>query len=172
MTAPPNPPTPPPSQSTPTPIQQSPGNTQSTTLPSVVEPPPPVTTKLGTFTQKIVMNVLEFVDQVLYALMGPLGRTVFGSIQDAIALGILLKFPSLIGEIIIGKDLAGADLSCKRSWLQIEQIQSHGWSEICFFLRDFITVAETPDNPVSLVLMRNSRIKSTQIWNLSNCVIP
>lgn len=119
MTTPPNPPptplTPTPSQSTPTPIQQSPGNTQSTTLPTVVEPPPPVTTKLGTFTQKIVMNVLEFVDQVLYALMGPLGRTVFGSIQDAIAIGIILKLPGLIGEIIIGKDFSSWDICLKEN---------------------------------------------------------
>lgn len=119
MTTPPNPPptplTPTPSQSTPTPIQQSPGNTQSTTLPTVVEPPPPVTTKLGTFTQKIVMNVLEFVDQVLYALMGPLGRTVFGSIQDAIAIGILLKLPGLIGEKIIGKDFSSWDICLKEN---------------------------------------------------------
>ena len=118
MTAPPNPPpppTPPPSQSTPTPIQQSPGNTQSTTLSSVVEPPPPVTTKLGIFTRKIVMNVLEVVDQVLYGLMGPLGRTVFGSIQDAIASGIILKLPGLIGEIIIGKDFSGFDICLQES---------------------------------------------------------
>jgi hypothetical protein len=120
MTAPqtpPPPPNPPPSQSTPTPAQQSPGNTQSTTLPTVVEPPPPVTTKLGTFTRTIVMNVLEVVDQVLYGLMGKLGRTVYGSIQDAIALGILLKLPSLIGEIIIGKDFSSFDICLKENYL-------------------------------------------------------
>ena len=78
MTTPPNPP---PTPLTPTPSQSS---------PTPVVPCPPVSTKLGTFTQKLVMNVLEVVDQVLYALMGPLGRTVFGSIQDAIAIGIIL----------------------------------------------------------------------------------
>jgi hypothetical protein len=105
MTAQPPPPTPTPpltptaSLSSPTPVEQS----------------PPVTTKLGTFTQKVVMNVLEFVDQVLFALMGKLGRTVYGSIQDAIALGILLKLPSLIGEIIIGKDFSSFDICLKES---------------------------------------------------------
>ncbi|MCC3415477.1 MAG: hypothetical protein JGK24_28955 [Microcoleus sp. PH2017_29_MFU_D_A] len=101
MTTPPNPltPTPTPSQSSPTPVV----------------PSPPVSTKLGTFTQKLVMNVLEVVDQVLYGLMGQLGRTVFGSIQDAIAIGILLKLPGLIGEIIIGKDFSGFDICLKES---------------------------------------------------------
>ena len=61
------------------------------------------------------MNVLELVDQVFYALMGQLGRTVYGSIQDAIALGILLKLPSLIGEIIIGKDFSSFDICLKES---------------------------------------------------------
>ena len=101
MTTPPNPltPTPTPSPSSPTPVV----------------PSPPVSTKLGTFTQKLVMNVLEFVDQVFYGLMGQLGRTVYGSIQDAIALGILLKLPSLIGEIIIGKDFSSLDICLKES---------------------------------------------------------
>ncbi len=97
MTAPPNPPpTPPPtaSQSSPTPVEQS----------------PPVSTRSGTFLQKVVMNVLEIVDQVFYALMGKLGRTVYASIQDAFALGILLKLPGLIGQIIIGKDFSSFDI--------------------------------------------------------------
>ncbi|MCC3475547.1 MULTISPECIES: hypothetical protein [unclassified Microcoleus] len=103
MTTPPNPltPTPTPSQSSPTPVV----------------PSPPVSTKLGTFTQKLVMNVLEVVDQVLYGLMGQLGRTVFGSIQDAIAIGILLKLPGLIGEKIIGKDFSSWDICLKENFL-------------------------------------------------------
>ncbi|WP_293341323.1 hypothetical protein [Microcoleus sp. CAWBG58] len=105
MTTPPNPsPTP----LTPTPSQSS---------PTPVEPSPPVSTKLGTFTQKLVMNVLEVVDQVLYGLMGQLGRTVFGSIQDAIAIGILLKLPGLIGEKIIGKDFSSWDICLKENFL-------------------------------------------------------
>lgn len=87
----------PPPTPTPTPPPSSP-------IP--VEPSPPVTTRSGTFTKKVVMNVLEFVDQVFYALMGQLGRTVYGSIQDAIAIGILVKLPSLIFQIISAKDFA------------------------------------------------------------------
>ncbi len=92
MTTPPNPltPTPTPSSSSPTPVGLS----------------PPVNTRSGTFTKKLVMNVLEFVDQLFYGLMGQLGRTVYGSIQDAIALGILLKLPSLIFQLISTKNFA------------------------------------------------------------------
>lgn len=107
MTTPPNPP----------PTSLTPTSTPSQSSPTPVVPSPPVSTKLGTFTQKLVMNVLEFVDQVLYGLMGQLGRTVFGSIQDAIAIGILLKLPGLIGEKIIGKDFSSWDICLKENFL-------------------------------------------------------
>ena len=103
MTAPPPTPTPTPPPSSPIPV----------------EPSPPVTTRWGTFTKKVVMNVLEVVDQVFYALMGKLGRTVYGSIQDAIAIGIILKFPGLIGEIIIGKDFSGFNICLQESPLGV-----------------------------------------------------
>lgn len=91
MTTPPNPP---PTPLTPTPSQSS---------PTPVVPSPPASTKLGKLTRKAVMNVLEVVDQVLYGLMGQLGRTVYGSIQDAIAIGILVKIPGLIFQTISDK---------------------------------------------------------------------
>ncbi|WP_228056877.1 hypothetical protein [Tychonema sp. LEGE 07203] len=61
------------------------------------------------------MNFLELVDQVFYALMGKLGRKVYGSIQDAIAIGIILKLPSLIGKIIIGEDFSGVNICLQES---------------------------------------------------------
>lgn len=90
MTTPPNPltPTPAPSPSSPTPVVLS----------------PPVSTGSGAFTQKVVMSVLEVIDQVFYGIMGKLGRTVYGSIQDAIALGILVKLPGLIFQTISAKN--------------------------------------------------------------------
>jgi len=97
MTAPPPTPTPPSSN------------------PIAVEPSPSVTTRSGTFTKKVMMNILEVVDQVFYALMGKLGRTVYGSIQDAIAIGIILKLPGLIGEIIIRKDFSGFNICLQES---------------------------------------------------------
>lgn len=99
MTAPPPTPTPTPPSLSPIPI----------------EPSPSVTTRSGAFTKKVVMNILESVDQVFYALMGKLGRTVYGSIQDAIGIGIILKLPSLIGEIIIGKDFSDFNICLQES---------------------------------------------------------
>jgi hypothetical protein len=42
--------------------------------------------------------------------MGDLWRTVYLSVQDAIALGTLLQVPSWVGRIIIGKDFASFDV--------------------------------------------------------------
>lgn len=63
------------------------------------------------------MNILEGVDQLLFGLMGKLGRTVYESIQDAIALSILLTIPSLIGKFIIGKDFSSFDVCLKENAL-------------------------------------------------------
>ncbi len=51
--------------------------------------------------------------------MGDLWRTVYLSIQDAIALGILLQVPNFLGRIIIGKDFASFDLCLKESPLGV-----------------------------------------------------
>ncbi|NJM61443.1 MAG: hypothetical protein HC849_16585 [Oscillatoriales cyanobacterium RU_3_3] len=106
MTGPPTPPPNPPP--TPTPTVSRSGITS-------VDSSPPVSTRSGKLTRKLVMNVLEIVDRVFYGLMGKLGRTVYGSIQDAIALGILLKIPALIGQMIIGKDFSIFDICLQES---------------------------------------------------------
>jgi len=94
------PPNPPPtrSQSSPPPLQQS----------------PPATTRLGLLTKKVAINIVEVLDQLLWALdrilwivMGKLGRTVYVSIQEAIALSIILTIPGLIYKLILGKDFSG-----------------------------------------------------------------
>ncbi|MEA5551047.1 hypothetical protein VB713_08655 [Anabaena cylindrica UHCC 0172] len=69
--------------------------------------PPPTPVKTSLLANKtLVMNVSEFIDQLLYRWMGELGRTVYASIQDAIALIILLKVPSFIGEKILHQNFA------------------------------------------------------------------
>lgn len=83
-----------------------PSNLQPPSSPKPVEDSPLANTRLGKSAKTLVMNVAEFVDQLLYGLMGQLGRTVYASIQDAIALSILLKVPGLIGQIILGKDFS------------------------------------------------------------------
>ncbi|MBK1987803.1 hypothetical protein A0J48_009675 [Sphaerospermopsis aphanizomenoides BCCUSP55] len=90
-------------------------NPQPPSPPQPVTPSPVADTKLGKSTKTVVMNVLEFVDQLFYGFMGELGRTVYASIQDAIALSILLQVPGLIGKIIIGKDFSSFDVCLKEN---------------------------------------------------------
>jgi hypothetical protein len=71
---------------------------------------PKLLTKAGKRTQAFLISFWESLDQLGSALMGDLWRTVYLSIQDAIALGVLLQVPSWVGRIIIGKDFASFDL--------------------------------------------------------------
>jgi hypothetical protein len=88
-------------------------------LPSGVPQTPQPRTKLGKKTQKVLTSVWESLDQVGQGLMGELWRTVYQSVQDAIALGVLLQVPSWLGKIIIGKDFASYDLCLKESPLGV-----------------------------------------------------
>ncbi|QSJ18247.1 hypothetical protein JYQ62_05355 [Nostoc sp. UHCC 0702] len=92
-----------------------PQKTQSLSPPTPVEPSPLAKTSLGKSTKQLVMSFLELVDQLFYGLMGQLGRTVYASIQDAIALSILLQVPGLIGKFIIGKDFSSYDVCLKEN---------------------------------------------------------
>ncbi|AFZ59813.1 hypothetical protein H6G54_05705 [Anabaena cylindrica FACHB-243] len=69
--------------------------------PTPVKKPPVANTTLGRSAKILVINIAEFLDELLYIFMGELGRTVYVSIQDAIVLIILLKIPSLICEKIL-----------------------------------------------------------------------
>ncbi len=53
--------------------------------------------------------------------MGDLWRTVYLSVQDAIALSVLLQLPSLVGRIIIGKDFSSFDVCLQESALGISR---------------------------------------------------
>lgn len=55
------------------------------------------------------------------SLMGDLWENVYLSIQDAVALSILLQLPSLIGRIIIGKDFSAFDVCMQESPLGISR---------------------------------------------------
>jgi hypothetical protein len=92
-----------------------PSNVQPPTSPTPVERSPLANTPLGKSAKILVTNLSEFLDQLLYGLMGQLGRTVYASIQDAIALIILLQVPGLIGQIIIGKDFSNFDACFRES---------------------------------------------------------
>jgi hypothetical protein len=61
-------------------------------------------TKGGQWVEKAIDSILEPIDLIGQRLLGDLWKILYLSIQDAIALGLLLQIPSLIGKIIIGKD--------------------------------------------------------------------
>ncbi len=102
MTQPQNPKTPQPSAS---PYSGSspavPSASQANTNQSIV-----LNTQAGKRTKQFLENCWESVDQIGKALMGDLWRTVYLSIQDAIALYLLLKIPDLIGKLIFGKSFS------------------------------------------------------------------
>jgi hypothetical protein len=72
--------------------------------------PPQQQMASGRRTEKILIGVWEPLDLLGNALMGELWRTVYLSIQDAIALSILLRIPGLVGQWIIGKDFSTFDV--------------------------------------------------------------
>lgn len=67
-------------------------------------------TEAGKRAERLLQNVWEPLDVLGRGLMGDLWRTVYLSVQDAIALSILLQLPSLIGRAIVGKDFSSFDV--------------------------------------------------------------
>jgi hypothetical protein len=84
--------------------QQSP---QQITKPDPINPQ--LKTKTGQRAEQLLLNIWEPIDVLGRGLMGDLWRTVYLSIQDAIALSVLLQLPSFIGKVIISKDFSGFD---------------------------------------------------------------
>jgi hypothetical protein len=77
-----------------------------TTTPNSVSNSPLANKMLGKSGEILVSKILKLIDQILYRLMGQLGRTVYASIQDAIALSIILLIPNLIAKFFLGKDFS------------------------------------------------------------------
>ncbi|MBD2512491.1 MAG: hypothetical protein HWQ35_17835 [Nostoc sp. NMS1] len=63
-------------------------------------------TKAGQYTEQILKNIWEPVNLLGQSLMGDYWKTVYLSIQDAIALAVLLKIPELLGQLILGKSFS------------------------------------------------------------------
>jgi hypothetical protein len=78
-------------------------------------------TATGKRTQQFLMNVWEPLDVLGHGLMGDLWRTVYLSVQDAIALSVLLQLPSLIGRVIIGKDFSSFDVCLQENPLGVSR---------------------------------------------------
>lgn len=74
-------------------------------------------TLTGKRTRQILMSIWEPLNILGRGLMGDLWITVYLSLQDAIALSILLRLPSLIGRTIIGKDFSSFKVClCESPW--------------------------------------------------------
>lgn len=71
----------------------------------------------GKRIERFLDNILEPIDLVGQRLLGDLWKTFYLTIQDAIALGLLLQIPSFIGKIIIGKDFSSFDICLQENAL-------------------------------------------------------
>lgn len=87
---------------------QNPQPPQSVSPPAQTPAQQPVQmqTKTGRLTQRILKNIWEPLNLLGQTLMGDYSRTVYLSIQDAIALAVLLKIPDLLGQLILGKSFS------------------------------------------------------------------
>ena len=65
--------------------------------------------------EKLLLTVFTPVDVIGKAVMGNLWKTFYESVQDAIALSLLLQIPSLIGKWILGKEFSGFDVCMQES---------------------------------------------------------
>ena len=82
---------------------------------------PELKTKTGKRAESLLLNVWEPLDVLGRGLMGDLWRAVYLSVQDAIALSILLQLPSFIGRVIIGKDFSGFDVCLQENPLGVSR---------------------------------------------------
>ncbi|MDJ0706589.1 MAG: hypothetical protein QNJ46_25240 [Leptolyngbyaceae cyanobacterium MO_188.B28] len=80
------------------------------------QPPQPQSVS-GRLAKKLLVNIWEPSDLLGKGLLGDLWRTTYLSIQDAIALSILLRIPGLIGRLIIGKEFNGFDVCLQENAL-------------------------------------------------------
>jgi hypothetical protein len=96
----------------PQPSQPVPQSSQSS-----VNPPVQMQTKVGKSMFVLLKNIWEPLDLLGKSLMGNYWRTVYLSIQDAIALYILLRIPDLIGHLIFGKSFSSFDVCLKENAL-------------------------------------------------------
>jgi hypothetical protein len=78
-------------------------------------------TKIGKRAKHLLLNIWEPLDILGQGLTGDLWRTVYLSVQDAIALSILLQLPSIIGHVIIGKDFSGFDVCLQENPLGVSR---------------------------------------------------
>jgi hypothetical protein len=67
---------------------------------------PPPKTPCGQRIEQALENFFEPLDLIGQRVLGSLWKTFYESVQDAIALSLLLQIPSSIGSFIIGKEFS------------------------------------------------------------------
>lgn len=82
---------------------------------------PELKTETGKRSERLLLSVWEPLDVLGRGLIGDLWRNVYLSIQDAIALSVLLQLPSLVGRIIIGKDFSSFDICLQENALGVSR---------------------------------------------------
>lgn len=78
-------------------------------------------TELGRRTDRFLLTIWESLNLLGKGIFGELWRTLYLSVQDAIALSVLLQLPSLIGRLIIGKDFSSFDVCLQESPLGVSR---------------------------------------------------
>jgi hypothetical protein len=66
-------------------------------------------------------RVFVFIDMVGKSLMGDLWRPFYESVQDAIALGLILQIPNFIGRVLLGVDFSSLDACFRQSGFSVER---------------------------------------------------
>jgi hypothetical protein len=67
-------------------------------------------TQWGIKTEALLEKISEPLDVVGSRLMGDLWRTFYLTVQDAIALSLILQVPGIIGQVILGKSFSSFDI--------------------------------------------------------------
>jgi hypothetical protein len=78
-------------------------------------------TEWGIRTEAFLEKVSEPVDAVGRRLLGELWRTFYPTVQDAIALALILQVPSVIGQIILGKNFSSFDVCLSETPLGVNR---------------------------------------------------
>lgn len=75
----------------------------------------------GRKTEEILEKLSEPFDLLGKWLMGDLWRTFYLTVQDAIALALILQAPGLIGRLILGKSFSSFDICLKENPLGVDR---------------------------------------------------
>jgi hypothetical protein len=98
-------------------------NTQNSVNVSTTPPQQPLQpkTKWAGGVEKFLEQILEPLDVLGQRILGDLWRTFYLTIQDAIALALLLQIPGLLGQLITGKNFSSFDVCLQENALGVSR---------------------------------------------------